>query len=140
MFLDLFGRFVKVIFDPLINDPEIAIHEEGAQISGIFFLGPVADFVKDLHDGRNESVFIHPAEERSVLIRKAQHLHRPVFCRFFLVLFVIGFPFVNQFEYEQVFFAAFFIEIAIIRSSAHARLFADGGYVDGIIVLCLHHF
>ena len=136
---DLFGRFVEVVSDPLVDHAEKPVHEKGAQVSGVLFLFPVGKLVERPHDGGDQPAAVHQPQQFPVLVHIVQKDLCPVFLLLLPVLFRKRLPLGDQLEHQQLLFAALGIEVAVVSGPAHARALAHGADVDGLVALFLHH-
>jgi hypothetical protein len=72
MLLYLFGRFIKFIFYPLINDSEISIDKKGYKIRSLFIVcfHRRYQILKRTHNHRNKIILIEYRKQISAIIYK----------------------------------------------------------------------
>ena len=87
MLLHLLRRFIKAVFDPLVDDAKIAIDKERHQIGKIFVPGLPAGHQQfaSAHDDHNQSIVVKQGEQPPVFIDETGERKALVLFHFLLV-------------------------------------------------------
>lgn len=99
MLLHLLRRFIKAVFNPLVDDTEIAIDEVRHQIGKIFIPGIPIEHqqLTGTHNDHDQPIVMEQGKQPSIFIDETSESKALVFLHIFLVQISIAAPFVIDF-------------------------------------------